>query len=297
VAISVKLIRELRAATGAGVLDTKRALESTGGDFDQAARILREKGLAKAAKRTGRETAEGHVEGRLEDKRVGLLVEVNCETDFVSRNENFVAFSNDLADHFFAVAQEGQPLEEVMNAAFFKDAGATPAEMLKGQISTTGENMVVRRFVRYELDKRPGVVEVYIHPGNRVGVMLELNSETAAGASQEAFATLSHDLALHIAAAAPLCITRDELSAEKLKAKQAIYRNQALAEGKPEQIVERIVEGRLKKFYQSAVLLEQPFVKDDKISITKLLKQNAAALGEALTIRRFARYELGESLD
>lgn len=295
-AISIQMIKELRQATGAGVLDVKKALESSGGDFDQAARSLREKGLAKAAKRAGRETVEGRIEERNEDG-VGLLIEINCETDFVGRNQDFVAFSNNIADHFLAVANKGQTLAEVMALPYIKEPDTTPEDLFKNQISTTGENMEVRRFVRYELGDRPGLIEVYMHPGNRVGVMLELNSETAAGAAKEAFAVLAHDLALHIAASSPLCLTREQIPSEKLEAEKEIYRKQALDEGKPAAIVERIIQGRLKKFYESTVLLEQPFVKDDKLQISDLLKQHVATLGEKVTIRRFARYELGEALD
>jgi len=296
VAISIQMIKELRQATGAGVLDVKKALESSGGDFDQAVRSLREKGLAKAAKRAGRETVEGRIEERHEDG-VGLLIEINCETDFVGRNQDFVAFSNNIADHFLAVAKPGQALAEVMALPYIKEPDTTPEDLFKNQISTTGENMEVRRFVRYELGDRPGLIELYMHPGNRVGVMLEISSETAAGAAKEAFAVLAHDLALHIAASAPLCLTCEQIPGEKLEAEKEIYRKQALDEGKPAAIVERIIQGRLKKFYESTVLLEQPFVKDDKLTISELLKQHVSVLGEKVTIHRFARYELGEVLD
>jgi elongation factor Ts len=297
VAISIEMIKQLREATGAGVLDAKKALESTGGDMEQAATLLREKGLAKAAKRADRETTEGRVEARDQDGRVGLLVEVNCETDFVGSNEGFVAFSNSIADHFFAVAQERQPLDEVMALPLFSDASTMPKELLEHQISSTGENMAVRRFVRFELGDRPGLVEVYAHPGNRVAVMLEARSETPELAGTEEFSSLVHDLALHIAASAPLYVTRDQIPAEKLEAEKGAYRAQALAEGKPEAIVERIVEGRLRKYYETAVLLEQPFVKDDEVKVGELVEQHAAEWGEKIAIRRFARFELGEPLE
>jgi elongation factor Ts len=297
VAISIEMIKQLREATGAGVLDVKKALESTGGDFEQAAALLREKGLAKAAKRADRETTEGRVEAREQDGKVGLLVEVNCETDFVGSNEGFVAFSESIAEHFFAVAQEGQPLDEVMAVPLFSDASTTPTELLQHQISSTGENMAVRRFVRFELSDGPGLVEVYAHPGNRVAVMLEVHSETPQRASTEEFSSLVHDLALHVAASAPLYVTRDQIPAEKLEAEKEAYRKQAWDEGKPEAIVERIVEGRLRKFYETTVLLEQPFVKDDEVKVGQLLEQHAAAWGEKIAIRRLARYELGEPLE
>ncbi len=297
VTINVKMIKELREATGAGVLDTKKALETSGGDFKEAVRLLRERGLARAAKRSGRQAAEGRIEARGEGGQAGLLVEVNCETDFVGRSKEFVAFASGLADHFLALADEGQTLDEVMARPFVKDSSTSPAELFQSQISITGENIAVRRFARFEVGDRPGVVEVYLHPGNRVGVMLELGSETAAGAAAESFAGTAHDLALHIAACAPICVTREEMSGETLEAETEIYRTQALASGKPEPIVERIVQGRLKKYFEDVVLFEQPFVKDDKVKVGELLKQRATALGEEITVHRFARYELGESLD
>ena len=296
-AVSVEEIKRLREETGAGILDAKKALEKTGGDYEAALAQLREKGLAKVAKRAGREATEGRIEARTTDSETGLLIEVNCETDFVARNELFVELAETLADHFFAVAKEGQPLDEVMTEPLVDDPSKTPAELVREQISTTGENMVVRRYVRYDLGGRTGVIETYIHLGNRVGVMLEVNTETAETAGRDLFVEFAHDLALHGAAMAPMCVTRDDIPAGVLEDEKATYRRQALDEGKPEAIVERIVEGRLNKFYEGSVLLDQPFVRDDKVKVAELLEQVNSDLGETVTIRRFARYELGESLD
>jgi elongation factor Ts len=297
VAVSVEEIKRLREETGAGVLDAKKALESAGGDYDVALTQLREKGLAKVAKRAGREATEGRIESRSSDFESGLLIEVNCETDFVARNELFVELASDLADHFFAVTEEGQPLDEVMSEPLIQDPSTTPAELVREQISTTGENMVVRRYVRYDLDGRPGIVETYIHLGNRVGVMLEVDVETRATAAKDLLIEFAHDLALHIAAMAPICVARDDIPLSLLEEERRAYRRQALDEGKPDAIVDRIVEGRLNKFYESAVLLDQPFVRDDKVKVNALLEQVSTDLGEQVTIRRFARYELGESLN
>lgn len=295
--VSIELIKQLRHETGAGVLDAKQALVSSGGDYEQALRALRERGLAKVAKRAGRATTEGRVESRDRDGKVGLLVEVNCETDFVGRNQDFLAFAGSMADHFFSFSKEGQALEEVMALPLSEGQGITPNETLQGLISATGENMAVRRFTRFELGDRSGLVEVYMHPGNRVAVMVEVNSETPAGANQEAFVTLTHDLALHIAALNPLCLTREDVPGESIGAQKEIWRKQALDEGKPEAIIDRIIQGRLKKYYESSVLVEQSFVKDDEIKIGDLLKQAVSTVGEEITIRRFVRFELGEALD
>jgi elongation factor Ts len=297
VAVTVEEIKRLREETGAGVLDAKKALESTGGDYEAALTQLREKGLAKVAKRAGREATEGRIEARSSDSESGLLIEVNCETDFVARNELFVDLANRLADHFFAATEEGQLLDEIMTEPLVQDPSTTPAELLREQISTTGENMLVRRYVRFDLDGRQGVVETYIHLGNRVGVILEVNTEKAETAGKDLFLEFAHDLALHVAAMAPICVTREEVPATTLEEEKQSYRRQALDEGKPEAIVERIVQGRLNKYYESTVLLEQPFVRDDKVKVGELHKQVSSDLGEPITIRRFARYELGESLD
>jgi len=297
VAIDIKLIKELRELTGAGVLDVKKALESTGGDFELAMTQLREKGLAKAAKRSDREMTEGRVEGRFMDSKVGLLVELNCETDFVAINEKFVEFSNKVADHFFANSVAGQPLNELVELPFPDEPDKSPVSILQDLIASTGENMAIRRYVRYELSERPGIIEVYIHPGNRVAVMLELDSDTEELAESDAFSAFAHDLALHIAAQAPLCLNRDQVPQGLLQAEKDIYRKQALETGKPENIIDRIIEGRLSKYYQEVVLPEQIFVKDDKITVGQLLKQKAAELGGEITVSRFVRYELGEPLD
>jgi elongation factor Ts len=297
VAVTVEEIKRLREETGAGVLDAKKALESTGGDYEAAVAQLRERGLTKVAKRAGREATEGRIEARSSGFESGLLIEVNCETDFVARNELFIALANDLADHFFAVTEEGQPLDQVMAQPLAQDPSTTPAELVREQISTTGENMVVRRYVRYDLDGRPGVIETYIHLGNRVGVMLEVGTETHATAARDLLIEFAHDLALHIAAMAPICVARNEVPPSLLEDERHAYRRQALDEGKPARIADRIVEGRLNKFYESAVLLDQPFVRDDKVKVNELLKQVSTDLGEAITVCRFARYELGEPLD
>jgi len=297
VAVTVDEIKRLREESGAGVLDAKKALESTGGDYDAALALLREKGLAKVAKRAGREATEGRIEARSADLESGLLIEVNCETDFVARNDLFIQLATDLADHFFVVTGENRPLEEIMAEPLVQDPRTTPAELVRAQISTTGENIVVRRYVRYDLDDRPGVIETYVHLGNRVGVVLEVNTESAATATKGLLVELAHDMALHITAMAPICVTRDEIPASLLEEEKEMYRRQAMEEGKPEPIVERIVEGRLAKFYESAVLLEQPFVRDDKVKVHELLKKVSTDLGETIAVRRFARYELGEPLD
>ncbi|MEN8097575.1 MAG: translation elongation factor Ts [Chloroflexota bacterium] len=295
-AVTLAMIKELRELTGAGVLAAKKALEAADGDFDLAVKQLREKGLAKASKRADREIKEGRIESRSSDYQSGLLFEVNCETDFVARNDNFVAMATQVADHLFALSQEDQSLDDLLDLPFYQDDSITPRAKLENLVSSTGENMGFRRYVRYDLDNRNGVVEMYPHPGNRVAVLIELDADSASVAKSDEFVALAHDLALHIAAMAPMVVERNDLSAALLDSEKEIYRTQALAEGKPEHIVERIIEGRLKKFYEASVLLEQGFVKDDEIIIGDLLKNKSQELGETVVVRRFVRYELGEDL-
>jgi elongation factor Ts len=240
---------------------------------------------------------EGRVEGRSQGTKAGMLVELNCETDFVAMNDQFVELATRVADHFFANSTESTEIEGLLELPFADEPAKTPKILLEDLLATTGENMSIRRYVRYELGDKPGRIELYIHPGNRVVVMLELDCETDQVAESDAFAEFAHELALHTAAQAPMCLSREEIPEALLDKEREIYRKQALETGKPENIVDRIIEGRLTKYYQEVVLSEQVFVKDDKITIGQLLKQKKAELGEEITVSRFVRYELGESLN
>ena len=283
-AITTEDIKLLRESTGAGILDCKKALQETGGDIDQAIEFLRKKGLAAASKKASREANDGLVSAHISsDGQTGVLVEVNCETDFVARTadfQNFVA----------AIVQQVASKPELANveallASPFGDSGKTAAETLTETIAKLGENMVVRRVARFDLTG-DGLLDNYIHIGGRVGVLVEATGGNAG---------LIHDVALQIAAASPRYVSQDEIPAEVIESEKNIYRAQLAEDKKPDNIKERIIEGKLKKWYEEVVLLEQPFVKDGELTIARLLEKHSKELGREVKVRRFARFELGAS--
>jgi elongation factor Ts len=291
VAITTEDIKLLRESTGAGILDCKKALQETGGDIDQAIEFLRKKGLAAASKKASREANEGLVSAHISpDGRTAVMVEVNCETDFVARTEDFQSFVAALVQQV-----AGQPnvanLEALLAAPFINDNSKTVAEKLTETIAKLGENMIVRRVVRFDLADG-GVFDSYIHTGGRVGVLVDVAGGSAADSK---FAGLAHDVALQIAAASPRYVSQADIPAEAIEAEKSIYRAQLAEDKKPDNIKERIIEGKLKKWFEEVVLIEQPFVKDGDLTIAQLLEKSSKELGSAIKVRRFARFELGAS--
>ena len=272
-------IRKLREMTGAGMMDVKKALTDAGGDEDRAVALLRERGIVKAARKADREASDGLVRAFVApDGRTGAIVEVNSETDFVARNADFQTLVADLARH---VAQTGHPESvEALAAQPFAGREGTVGEVLATSIAKIGENLVIRRAARYETTGE-GLIASYVHANDRIGVLLEL-----AGPRAEA-ERVAKDLALHVAAERPRYLGRDEVNAADLERERDILTNKALNEGKPANIVEKIVSGQLAKFYEENVLLEQKFVKDNSVSIKSLLPAG-------VSIRRFERYEIGQ---
>jgi elongation factor Ts len=286
-------VKELRERTGAGMMDCKKALGATGGDLEKAIEYLREKGLAAVAKKAGRIAAEGLVTAYIsDDKKIGVLAEVNCETDFAAKNPDFQRFANEVAA--LVAAQAPADTEAVANLAM--DGGKTVAETMAGLIATVGENMTMRRFIRFELTGN-GIVDYYIHLGGKIGVLIECATAKSETAANPEFASLVRDLAMQVAAAKPEYVNRADVPATVLEHEKAIYRAQAVNEGKPEAIAEKIMVGRLGKYYKEVCLLEQPFIKDNELTITKLLAKNNAKLGEDIKIIRFARFEKGEGIE
>jgi elongation factor Ts len=280
--ITAAMINELRKSTGAGMLDCKKALEETGGNMENAVDFLRKKGLAAAAKKAGRAATEGLVAALVADNgKSGVLVEVNSETDFVAKNDKFQAFVNDVAGHVLAAAPAD--LDALFAQPFVKDAAKTVQTVVTEAISVIGENLQLRRFARFET---AGLVGSYIHAGGKIGVLVEL-----AGTGE--LAPLAKDVAMHIAAAAPQYVRRDEVSADILEREKEIYRAKARETGKPENIIEKIIEGQINKFYAEVCLLEQQFVKDTDKTIQQVLK----AAGADVAVNRFARFVLGEGLE
>ena len=292
--ISAASVKELRERTGAGMMDCKKALAENDGNLEKAIEYLREKGLAAAAKKAGRIAAEGLVNAYLApDKKVGVLVEVNCETDFVAKNPDFQALTQDVAQA--VAAKDPADIDALANLTL--SSGKTVANTVTDLVSSIGENMAVRRFARFEV-KGNGVVDSYIHMGGKIGVLIEVAVSNAATVSNPEFLALVKDLAMQVAAAKPEYVHREQVPNQVLEQEKAIYKAQAMNEGKPEAIAEKIMVGRLEKFYKEICLLEQLFIKDNEKSITKLLQEmNTKFGGENLTINRYARFEKGEGIE
>ena len=286
--ISAQLVKELREMTGAKMMDCKKALVQTEGDIEKAIEFLREKGLADAAKKSGRVAAEGIVKTYIsEDKKKGSVVEFNCETDFVAANDEFTAFAERLAE--MAVETGVETVEALLNEKF--DAETTVSDALKALIAKLGENMTVRRFTTFAIEN--GVVKSYIHGGGRIGVLVEVACDTASDVLDE----VAKEVCMQIAAANPLFLSEDQVDAASIEKEKEIYRVQALNEGKPENIVEKMVEGRIKKYYKEVCLLDQLWVKDNDKTIAKFLAEKSKEVGSPISITRFVRYERGEGIE
>ncbi len=270
--ITASLVKELRERTGAGMMECKKALVEVGGDIEAAQDYLRKHGQAKAAKKAGRIAAEGRIELAEGDSQA-VLVEVNCETDFVAKDENFLEFTRQVAAT--ALGSEAQSLVELMSQA----NGEETLEALRNAlVAKIGENVTVRRF---ELVRPQGELGAYLH-GSRIGVLVDVSGGDAA---------LRRDLAMHIAASNPRCVSADDLPAEEVERERRILSEQAAGEGKPPEIVARMVEGRLRKYLNEVTLLGQPFVKDPDKSVDQLLKERGA------TVHGFVRLEVGEGIE
>ncbi len=286
-AISAKLVNELRKKTGAGIMDCKRALEETDGDIAKAIIRLREKGMASASKRASRVAAEGKIEVRVaDDGRVGAMVEINCETDFVARGDYFSGCCGQVVSKVLE-SSSGQPTAE----GLFED-------LRKELVIKTGENVVVRRHERFQIQNgTQGRIETYLHMGGKIGVMVEVGCVSEAVSLGDDLGEFCREVAMHVAAANPQYLTSEDVPATVIQSEKDIYRKQALDSDKPEKVVEKMVEGRLKKWYGEFCLMEQPWVREPKKSIKVLCKEVSSKAGENVDIRRFLRYELGEGIE
>lgn len=288
--ITASMVKELRERTGAGMMDCKKALNETNGDMDKAIEILREKGLAAAAKKAGRIAAEGLVVTYIsEDMKKGAVVEVNCETDFVAANEEFKSLADNIAKQI--VESNVSTVEELLEEKYIADNGKTIKEVLTELIAKIGENMSVRRFERFSIDN--GLTQSYIHGGGRIGVLVELACE-----KQDAtLAQVAKDVAMQVAAANPLFLDKTSVDQETLEKEKEIYRVQALNEGKPENIVDKMVMGRVSKYLKEVCLVDQIWVKNSDYTITKYLQEESKKIGADIKITRFARFERGEGIE
>ncbi|MFR2571837.1 MAG: translation elongation factor Ts [Clostridia bacterium] len=276
--VTASLVKELREKTGAGMMDCKKVLTETDGDMEKAIELLRERGIAKAAKKSGRVAAEGLVEAYIsEDGKVGAIVEVNSETDFVAKNEEFKTFVMNVAKQI--VETNPKNVEELLNQQSIFEEGKTVNESLVGKIATIGENLSIRRFARFE---SKGLLEKYIHGDGKIAVLINMTKGDK---------ELAKDLCMQIAAARPEFVKRDEVPQERVDKEMEILKVQAMNEGKPEQIAEKIVQGRVGKFYEEICLVDQVFVKDSSLKVSELLKQKDGEVVE------FARFEKGEGIE
>jgi len=284
--ITAQMVKELREATNAGMMDCKKALKATDGDMEKAVDYLREKGLASAAKKASRLASEGLVGSYYCDKcHTGALVEVNCETDFVAKTDEFKNLVNEIAKQ--VIAEDPADVDALLATSY---ENGTVADFITAKVATIGEKITVRRFVRYQA--KDSIVDSYIHMGGKVGVLVEIACPEVNDAVKE----VAHDVALQIAAASPVApeyVRREEVNPAHLEHEKEILIAQARNEGKPEKIIEKMVEGRIVKFYKDVCLLEQPFVKDGDISVQKMI----AAKAPGADVVRFTRYKMGEGLE
>ena len=276
--VTASQVKDLREKTGAGMMDCKKVLTETDGDMEKAIELLRERGIAKAAKKSSRVAAEGLVAAYVsEDGKVGAVVEVNAETDFVGKNEEFKTFVNDVAKQI--VEKNPANVEELLGQESIAEAGKTVQEVLTNKIATIGENMSIRRFERFESN---GIVGSYIHGEGKIGVLVDMENATP---------ELAKDICLQIAAAKPEFLNRESVTPERVAKEMEILKAQAMNEGKPAEIAEKMVQGRINKFYGEICLMEQEFVKDPDMKINKLLESKGAK------INNFARLEKGEGIE
>ena len=292
--ITSQMVKELREMTQAGMMDCKKALVEADGNMEKAVEWLREKGLAAAAKKASRIAAEGVVASYItDDAKVGVVVEVNCGTDFVAKTDNFINFSKNVAKHI-AYANPAD-IDALMAQKFVDDETKTITDLVSDATVSIGEKISIRRFARYAIEN--GAVESYIHMGGKIGVLLKVENDNADTLNNETFKTFYHDVALQIAAAKPSFVRKEEVPSENLAKEREILRAQALNEGKPEKIVDKMVDGRIQKYYKEVCLIEQPFVKDGDKSIAQLTAEVAKEIGANINIVSFERFERGEGIE
>jgi len=290
--ITASLVKELRECTGAGMMECKKALVEADGDLEAAVDVLRTRGLAALAKKAGRATNEGTIAAYVtDDAKVGVLIEVNCETDFVGRNADFTGFVGSLAEHVAASAPAD--VSELKEQTVM-DRDITVEQVLGEMVGKLGENMGVARFIREEIEGT-GAVATYVHGGGRIGVMVTYAFTKPETADNETFRTFARDVAMQVAAASPMVTRRGDFSADVVEHELTIYKAQAAESGKPEAIQEKMAQGRLEKFYKEQALVEQMFVKNMDITVDQYTKETDKAVGDSIQVVSFVRFNLGET--
>jgi len=288
--ITAAIVKELRDKTNAGMMDCKRVLTETNGDIEASIKLLRERGIAKAGAKADRAAKEGIITARVNEAATsGILLEINCETDFVAKNHNFQAFVKEVAD---TLAAANAP--DHAAALVVPHCGSTMEDFVKAKVIEVGENLQLRKYIR--LVAAPGgYIGSYIHMGGKVGVLLEVGTTLAATAGNAMFRELVKDLTLHIAACVPKGLAREDIPQAVVDNEKDIFRARLLDSGKPANIIENIIKGQLGKFFAESCFLEQGFVKDPDITVASLLEARGKELGDTLTVTRFVRFGLGES--
>jgi elongation factor Ts len=292
--ITAQLVKQLRDSTGAGMMECKKALTEAEGSLDKAVDILRTRGLAAAAKKAARSTRQGVVGHLLSgDGKLAVLAEVNCESDFVARTEDFQQLVSSVVGQVASTAPASVAalLEQPAQA----DPSVSLGQFMAAKIAKVGENMNVARFERVAASTPASVLGVYIHPGSQLGVIVEITAGQAATLERTETRELLHDLAMQVAAADPKFLNKDHVTPEALEHERQVQRARALAEGKPEKMVDKIVEGRMGKYYEEFCLVDQPFIKDPGVSVTQLLAAKGKELGDTLAATRFVRFKVGET--
>lgn len=289
--ISASAVMQLREKTGAGMMDCKKALAEAGGDTEKAIEILRQKGLKKSAEKADRVAKEGIVLASVNDaKNAGVMIEMNCETDFVARNADFVAFANKVLDE----VRKTKPanVDVFLNASASFSDGKTVGDSIAELTGKIGEKIAFKRFTTLNADS--GVIADYIHPGNKLGVLVQLEIENCDASIQADAYTLARDIAMQTAAMSPLYVNRNEVPQDLLEKEMAILREQGKNEGKPEKVLENIIKGRLEKYLQEICLVEQIFVKDSSKTIKELVNDFGKKIGKKVAVQKFERFRLGD---
>ncbi|MEO5924611.1 MAG: translation elongation factor Ts [Bryobacteraceae bacterium] len=293
--ITAALVKQLRDRTSAGMMECKSALKEANGDLAEAEIVLRKKGIANASKKDARSAKQGVISTYIKSgSQLGTIIEVNCESDFVARTDAFQELVKSLTEQI-AETRPATP-EALLDQPSSADKAMTVRDSIKATIAKLGEKISVARFELFDIAAgKAGVVSSYIHPGAQLGVLVELNCESDAVAKSDDFQELVRDIAMQIAASDPSFIRREEVTAAAMDQEKDIQRARALAEGKPEKMVDKIVEGRMNKYYEEFCLNEQPFIKDNTMTIQDLIKSKATKLGEKIAVARFARFKVGST--
>ena len=290
--INAKTVKELRDKTGCGMMECKKALTECNGDIEKSVNWLRERGIAKAVSKAERETKEGKIYSLIQPcSKLGVMLEVNCETDFVARTDKFTELCHDLASHISDM--NPADVNALLEQKFSKNSSKTVSEMIAESIATIGENIQIARFIRIHLEKT-GRIFTYVHSNDKLGVMVTFTTESDNIIKNETFEIMCKDIAMHITATNPLAIRPEEMDPKLIENEREIYKNKALNDGKPEAVVEKIVDGQIKKLFKESCLLSQEFVKDPAKTVQDVINDTIKAIGEQIQVTSFTRFVLGE---